>query len=107
MMTLDCPQRANVHDAGPTPNSKPSFISDLITERTSLMHSPEQNLAAKNIITERFDPKAKPFRPNARTNGETGAPEGFPEINVTAWHGQPVPEREWTVHNRIIRRNVG
>jgi RecA-family ATPase len=27
-------------------------------------------------------------------------------INVTAWHGQPVPEREWCVLNRIPMRNV-
>jgi hypothetical protein len=35
-----------------------------------------------------------------------GEPHYFPETDVTAWHGKPVPERDWTVQNRIIRRNV-
>lgn len=39
------------------------------------------------------------------------APEPPPEvplqfINVTAWHGQSVPDREWCVLNRIPMRNV-
>jgi RecA-family ATPase len=34
-------------------------------------------------------------------------PEGpLPFINVTAWHGQPIPDREWCVLNRIPMRNV-
>ena len=27
-------------------------------------------------------------------------------IDVAAWHGKPVPERDWVVRDRIIRRNV-
>ena len=30
----------------------------------------------------------------------------LPFINATAWHGQPVPDREWCVLNRIPMRNV-
>jgi RecA-family ATPase len=44
---------------------------------------------------ERFAPK-----------GNHRADDLLPETNVTAWHGKPVPERDWIVHNRIIRRNV-
>lgn len=30
----------------------------------------------------------------------------LPITEVTAWHGKPVPDREWVVHNRIMRRTV-
>jgi hypothetical protein len=33
-------------------------------------------------------------------------PPPLPFINVTAWHDQPVPEREWAVRDRIPHANV-
>jgi RecA-family ATPase len=44
------------------------------------------------------------YGPNG--NGRIGDDAQLPETNVTAWQDLPVPEREWTVQNRIIRRNV-
>ena len=33
-------------------------------------------------------------------------PSPLPFINIAAWHAQPVPEREWTVKDRIPANNV-
>jgi RecA-family ATPase len=46
-----------------------------------------------------------PVTPSPPT-APTADPLPLPFINVTAWHGQPVPEREWCVLNRIPMRNV-
>ena len=43
---------------------------------------------------------------NGNARGRASEAQYFPETDVTTWHGKPVPERDWTVHNRIIRRNV-
>jgi RecA-family ATPase len=39
---------------------------------------------------------------------ETKTPESIPLpfINIAAWHDQPIPEREWTVKDRIPANNV-
>jgi RecA-family ATPase len=47
----------------------------------------------------------------AAPTGVLSAPESRPEvplqfIDVARWHGQPVPDREWCVLNRIPMRNV-
>jgi RecA-family ATPase len=52
--------------------------------------------------TEHFEPGDR----NGNGKGQAGEAQHFPETDVTVWQGQPVPERDWTVHNRIIRRNV-
>jgi RecA-family ATPase len=43
--------------------------------------------------------------PNASVKPSTPPPP-LPFINVTAWHGEPVPAREWAVLNRIPMSNV-
>jgi RecA-family ATPase len=44
-----------------------------------------------------------PSPPIAPTNEQ---PPALAFVNVAAWHGQPVPDREWCVLNRIPMRNV-
>src|SRR5262249_9100709 len=56
---------------------------------------------------EKNAPEATP----TAVKGVSSAPEPPLElplrfIDVTAWHGQPVPDREWCVLNRIPMRNV-
>jgi RecA-family ATPase len=58
------------------------------------VRSPEQYFD-EHGTTEHFPPRVN-----------THKRDGLPEINVTAWHGKPVLERPWTVHNRIIRGSV-
>jgi RecA-family ATPase len=60
-------------------------------------HGPERHFDT-NGTTEHF-------APNGNGKG-CGNDPLLPETDVTAWLGKPVPERDWTVHNRIIRRNV-
>ena len=48
--------------------------------------------------------KPLPETPSPPTAPTTEPPLAF--INVAAWHGQPVPDREWCVLNRVPMRNV-
>jgi RecA-family ATPase len=57
-------------------------------------------------ITEIISHGIDEVRAHGKANGGRSDDQRFPEIDVRGWHGQPVPEREWTVLNRIIRRNV-
>ena len=84
-------------------NVKPVDANDVLRER------------GENGLREAFDkaPRQKPApyelperQKNKPQNGKAAEAERFPETNVVAWHGKPVPERDWSVHNRIIRRNV-
>jgi RecA-family ATPase len=41
-----------------------------------------------------------------KTKTNEDKPPPLPFINIVAWHDQPVPEREWTVKDRIPAQNV-
>jgi RecA-family ATPase len=56
-----------------------------------------------DAVRERHD-RARKYQPAHQVAAYRG--NDLYEIDVTLWHGKAVPEREWTVHNRIIRRNV-
>jgi RecA-family ATPase len=62
--------------------------------------------------TPLWDPSATPppsSSPPPSMSSPPTAPvdePSLPFINVIAWHGQPVPTREWCVLNRIPMRNV-
>jgi RecA-family ATPase len=70
---------------------------------------------ADELATYCFDqwlwkPGVEPPAP-APTPAPTPAPAPtplppLPFLNITAWHGQPVPDREWCVMDRIPMRNV-
>jgi RecA-family ATPase len=49
---------------------------------------------------------AQPITATENTPAVTPELLPLPFINITAWHDQPVPEREWCVRDRIPMRNV-
>lgn len=50
------------------------------------------------------DPRHEPN--GARRQKQKSESQDIEFIDVCAWHNQPVPERDWVVQDRIIRRNV-
>ena len=49
-------------------------------------------------------PKQRDADPRPQSPAQLAA--ALPLLDIGAWQGQPVPEREWIVLNRIVRRNV-
>jgi RecA-family ATPase len=49
---------------------------------------------------------AKPWMRSDANQAETTGDPPLAFLNIAAWHGRPVPEREWTVKDRIPRNNV-
>jgi hypothetical protein len=43
---------------------------------------------------------------DSTTKADDAPPEPLPFINIIAWQGQPIPEREWAVRDRIPARAV-
>lgn len=66
---------------------------------------------AKKFAEVCFDvPEWSPAAAHTKTKTDNGtktpSDPPLPFLNIAAWHDQPVPEREWTVKDRIPRNNV-
>jgi RecA-family ATPase len=88
----DLPEKGDVSDwLDSSPRNDAALLTGLCFDAP--LWTPETAKPLPEIPSPPIAPTAEP-------------PPALAFINVAAWHGQPVPDREWCVLNRVPMRNV-
>ena len=89
------PDKGDVTDwLDANPNNAKKFINVCLTCRNG------------RRIPVRLKPKTKTKTETNSTENKTANEPPLPFINIAAWRDRPVPERQWTVKDRIPANNV-
>jgi RecA-family ATPase len=86
------PDKGDVSDWLDSPSNNKDKLTDICF--AAPLWTPEDGAAATQT----------PSRPT--TPATSDPPPALAFINIAAWHGQPVPDRDWCVLNRIPMHNV-
>ena len=68
--------------------------------------TPDEKVVDAKAETAKGNMKTIDLAPDVVVKDDTKQSPPLSFIDIAAWHGQPVPKREWTVRDRIPSRNV-